>query len=62
MTLNEFKAWLDGFDAAIKDAPTPDQWSLIKDKLKTVNVINMHSTPVYRSPSINELMPRTVTS
>ena len=45
MTLNEYKAWLDGFDAAIKDNPTPDQWSLIKEKLKTVETLNLKAVP-----------------
>jgi hypothetical protein len=26
----EFKAWFDGFAAAITDAPTPAQWEIIK--------------------------------
>lgn len=37
MTINEFKAWLEGFDAAISDSPTPTQWKLIKDKLLLVD-------------------------
>lgn len=36
MTLNEFKAWLDGFTDAIGDAPTPEQWAKIKAKLDVV--------------------------
>lgn len=35
MTINEFKAWLDGFSAAIDGAPTPEQWDTIRAKLAT---------------------------
>ncbi len=27
MTLNEFKAWLEGFSDAMGDTPTPEQWA-----------------------------------
>lgn len=33
MTLNEFRAWFDGFSEAIGDAPTPEQWAKIKAKV-----------------------------
>lgn len=36
MTLNEFRAWLDGFSAAMGDAPTPQQWATVLEKLATV--------------------------
>ena len=36
MTVNEFKAWLDGFSYGIGANPTPEQWSLIKEKLNTI--------------------------
>jgi hypothetical protein len=36
MTLAEFKAWLDGFKEAVGEAPTPDQWQRITEKLATV--------------------------
>lgn len=36
MTISEFKAWLDGFEAAMGDAPNPEQWAAIKAKLATV--------------------------
>ncbi len=36
MTLAEFKAWLDGFKEAVGDAPTPEQWQRITEKLATV--------------------------
>lgn len=36
MTPNEFKAWLDGFSAAIIDAPTKEQWEIIKKKVENI--------------------------
>lgn len=36
MTISEFKAWLDGYSIAIIDAPTPEQWVMIKSKLDLV--------------------------
>lgn len=33
MTLNEFRAWFDGFSEAIGGAPTPEQWAKIKAKV-----------------------------
>jgi hypothetical protein len=37
MTLNEFKAWLEGFEAGMGDnPPTAAQWATIKAKLDTV--------------------------
>jgi hypothetical protein len=36
MTLNEFKAWLDGFSSAIDGAPTEKQWEIIMQKLANV--------------------------
>ena len=36
MTINEFRAWLDGFKEAIGEAPTPEQWSRVLDKMATV--------------------------
>lgn len=35
MTLNEFKYWLDGFSAQIKDTPTPKEWAIILEKLNS---------------------------
>lgn len=37
MTINEFRAWLDGFKEAIGEAPTPDQWAKVLEKVATVN-------------------------
>ena len=36
MTLNEFKAWLDGFSASFDDAPNAEQWKAIVEKLNLV--------------------------
>jgi len=36
MTLNEFKAWLGGFEAAMGDEPTAEQWAKIKAKLAQI--------------------------
>lgn len=33
MTIAEFKAWLEGFEAAMSGAPTPEQWEAIKAKV-----------------------------
>ncbi len=51
MTINEFKAWLEGFDAAVKTAPTIEQWEQIKRKLETVSE---NDSKVYRSFSLKE--------
>jgi hypothetical protein len=49
MNLAEFKAWLDGFSAAIGDAPTPEQWAKIREKLETVPPL----TFVPRHPTVS---------
>ena len=36
MTINEFRAWLEGFSSAMGDAPSPEQWRQIKAKLEQV--------------------------
>ncbi len=53
MTIQEFKAWLEGFSEAIGDSPTPDQWNKIKEKVKTLGYSNVRvDTPSpYRSPA-----------
>ncbi len=33
MNPNEFKAWIDGFSQAVGDAPTAEQWALVKAKV-----------------------------
>ncbi|MBB4235081.1 hypothetical protein [Rhizobium esperanzae] len=40
MTLNEFKAWLEGFETAMGgNPPSAEQWAAIKAKLAKVEVI-----------------------
>lgn len=40
MTLNEFKAWLEGYEESFQEyGPTTEQWAKIKDKLKEVVII-----------------------
>lgn len=36
MTLDEYKAWLDGFSEGVNGAPTETQWKKIRDKLNQV--------------------------
>lgn len=36
MTISEFRAWLDGFSEGVRDAPTPEQWARILEKLADV--------------------------
>lgn len=56
MTFNEFKSWLDGFSEAIGDAPTPEQWAKVNEKLATVQergflvTPNLGQLPSYPSP------------
>ncbi|PJN93936.1 hypothetical protein CNY89_17465 [Amaricoccus sp. HAR-UPW-R2A-40] len=33
MTLNEFRAWFDGFSEALDGAPTAEQWAKVRAKL-----------------------------
>lgn len=37
MTMNEFKAWLEGFEASFtNEAPSKEQWAAVKAKLQSV--------------------------
>lgn len=36
MTPENFTYWLQGFAEVHKEAPTPEQWSIIKDHLQLV--------------------------
>jgi hypothetical protein len=48
MTLNEFKAWLDGFEEAMIDGyPTTDQWEKIRTK---INEIKIHTGSLQATP------------
>lgn len=55
MTINEFRAWLDGFKEAIGEAPTPEQWAKVLQKLDEVreplNILPQIS-PYLSPPSI----------
>lgn len=33
MTPEQFKAWFEGFCEGIAEAPTPEQWAKVKDKV-----------------------------
>ena len=64
MTINEFRAWLDGFKEAVVDAPTPEQWAKVLEKLETVQAFPpVLPTPQpsiadpFRSPSIPSSPP-----
>lgn len=56
MTLGEFKAWLDGFGAAINGAPTQEQWETIKTKLAEVQD-TIPAPPVFSPFSHPQLPP-----
>lgn len=45
MTLNEFKAWLDGYGAAIQGEPTADQWAVIQGKLAELKLKTITHIP-----------------
>lgn len=46
MTLNEFKAFLEGYETSfVDDIPTAEQYALIKEKLATVTVLANLPTP-----------------
>ncbi len=54
MTVSEFKAWLDGFKEAIGEAPTPDQWQRVLEKMATVSEnVPLLPMPHYPSPLIS---------
>lgn len=51
MTFNEFKAWLEGFEASFTGAPTAAQWKTIKAKLEKV------TAPVPAVPASKNVVP-----
>lgn len=59
MTVNEFKAWIDGFSAAINGAPTLEQWDTIKAKLAMVegNIASMNWGKLYGAGPIRNDEP-----
>ncbi|KAB2708321.1 hypothetical protein [Brucella intermedia] len=60
MTLNEFKAWLEGYSASFVDgAPNADQWAKINEKLGSVKMV-AEIKPSYAPnplPRTNEWLP-----
>lgn len=57
MTINEFRAWLDGFKEAMGDAPTPEQWAKVLEKVAIVREV---SALPYLSPTYPSTLPGTV--
>ena len=47
MTINEFKAWLDGYTENLKGTPTKAQWLRIKEKLEDVYECPPHFNPFW---------------
>ena len=49
MTIAEFKAWLEGYEASFVDGGRPDlsQWEVVKEKLATVSEFPLLSYPLY---------------
>jgi len=46
MNLDQFKAFLEGFEHAFKhEAPSAEQWQIIKDKLHQVDAHPSQATP-----------------
>lgn len=53
MTLNEFKAFLEGYEASFVDGvPTAEQYAVIKEKLATVTVPIEYKTVPYVGGSL----------
>lgn len=50
MTIAEFKAWLDGFGAAMNGTPTEEQWKTIKAKIAMLRDPGSY-LPNYRLPA-----------
>ena len=49
MTISEFNAWLDGFEAAFDGAPTKAQWLDIRAKFS--EVVRDEKWPLYTAPA-----------
>ncbi|MFC3206845.1 hypothetical protein [Aquamicrobium soli] len=45
MTIPEFKAWLEGFEAAMGDSPTKEQWEAIKAKIAQLRAVDVAPLP-----------------
>ncbi len=48
MTISEFNAWLDGFEAAFDGAPSAEQWLDIRAKFS--EVVRDERWPLYTVP------------
>ena len=62
MTLNEFRAWLDGFCEALSDdaAPNANQWRIIKSKFDLVKELPNHIfKEIHVFPSSPKFIPCT---
>jgi hypothetical protein len=65
MTIAEFRAWLEGYEASFDGAPSPEQFATIKDKLSRVYAEPAHAPapypwrvePVLPYPQIQPLNP-----
>ena len=49
MTINEFKAWLEGFSSSIYHSPTKEQWEKVLEKVRSVSHTNLsaYKIPTY---------------
>lgn len=45
MTISEFKAWLEGFEAALNGPPNEDQWEAIKAKIAQLREVRIDPLP-----------------
>jgi hypothetical protein len=53
MTINEFKAWLEGFEESFTNgSPTPEQWKKIKTKFDKISIVK----PIINT-KVNDLLP-----
>ena len=50
MTINEFKAWLEGFEESVNGSPTKAQWLKVKQRLETVYGDAVQSIPYAPQP------------
>lgn len=63
MTSEQFAYWLQGFvEVSDTDQPTPHEWQVIRDHLKTVFVkvtpdYNIKGTPYFESPKLVDNWP-----
>jgi hypothetical protein len=48
VTISEFRAWLEGYQASFTEAPSAEQWQTIQAKLATVRTYDDHqAAPLY---------------